>query len=185
MRVAWCGCRALCTAHSSIITWPTRPPTSSMRQCARAAVLDARTNRTASAATAAVYVDCEGGFSVERFVQMVEEDVARTSVFGGTATNALDMVLARVDYFRVHDHWELLAMIRQWSGDEAIDDTVEGSATNSGAHPAGTTRLFIVDGISAAMHRLADVPFERSRVLARLALDLGRMAHERQLGVYR
>jgi len=101
---------------------------------------------------------------IERVVQITQAAIRNR----GTGVT-LEDVLRGIHYFRVHDHTELVALLR--------------SMPNFLEQRAGQVKLLVVDSVAAHFRHDFDDMALRTRLLSSVAQDLALVAEKNQLAV--
>lgn len=126
---------------------------------------------------AAVYIDTEGSFMVERVVEITDACIRHLKKLGNSGTAAQkdaagqlsrDQMLANIHYFRVRDYTEQLA----------VTQMLPSFVTN---HPQ--VKLIVIDSIAFHFRQDFQDMAQRTRVLAEMAQKLMHLAEEKDLAV--
>lgn len=124
---------------------------------------------------AAVYIDTEGSFMLERVVDMAEAAVRhihklaeRKQADSTQVEFTVEQIMTNIMYFRVHNHLEQVALVN------VLEDVLQ-------QHPQ--VRLVVLDSVSFHFRQdLRDMAL-RARLLARAAQQLTALAERRSIAV--
>ena len=139
----------------------------------------------------AIYVDTEGSFIVDRVVDMSDAMIAHLRRVAEAphaqphpsserrrtiaASMSVDAVLQGIDYFRVHDYTEQIALIKH------LDEFVE--RRNAEVPPEQGVKLVVIDSIAFHLRQEFGDVGQRTRILLELAQALQKLASGREIAV--